>query len=147
MNIQQLERSQKIYLDIKKLDAEIIEIDKVAQLIANGNAEVNLTLTVKDITPKIEQKEKVTTEDGSLQSEILTFEIGGLDLSERMSKLSHSIWGGISSKPHVSENETKLTADLSENLSFNVLAILLHDKQTKREKLINNLKKIGVTLS
>ena len=141
MNIKQLERSQKIYLEIKKLDAEIIEIDKVAQLIANGNAEVNLTLSVKDVTPKIEETEKVTT-----YHDPMTTGHGRMNFFNPFEEMMKS-YRGISSKITDDNDKTVLTADLSENLSFNVLAIILNDKQTKRKKLINSLKKIGVQIS
>ena len=149
MNIQELERSQKIYAQIKDLDAEIIEIEKVAILIANGNAEVNLSLKVKDISPKKQEKEKVEfDEDGSLKTSL------GSGMNFRMGIISpwgmgESLFEKMYGKGAIEKEEapgTNLKACLSENLSLNVLAILLYDKQSRREKLIRNLKRVGVTL-
>jgi hypothetical protein len=149
MNIQELERSQKIYAQIKDLDAEIIEIEKVAILVANGNAEVNLSLNVKDTTPKKEESEKVEfDEDGSFKSSL------GSGLNFRMGIISpwgtgESLFEKVYGKSVIEKEDnsgSKLKACLSENLSLNVLAILLYDKQTRRAKLIKSLNRIGVTL-
>jgi len=149
MNIQELERSQKIYAQIKTLNTEIIEIEKVAILIANGNAEVNLSLKVTDTTPKKDDKEKVEfDEDVSFKSSLgsgLNFRMGIINPWGTQESLFEKMYG----KGAISEEKesgTNLKACLSENLSLNVLAILLYDKQTRRDKLIRNLKRIGVTI-
>ena len=45
MNIKTLEKASKIIEQIKKLDAEIIELDSYAMKLINSNSEINLTLS------------------------------------------------------------------------------------------------------
>lgn len=146
MNIKQLEKSQKMYLEVKSLDAEIIEIEKIAILVVDGNAEVNLSLKVKDTTPKPKESDKAKfEEDGSQRS---TPSIGmGFDVRDPWSSLFPKYFSDSVKNHTVSEQGCSvLRSELSDNLSLNVLAILLDDKLRKREKLIKSLNRIGVTL-
>lgn len=146
MNIKQLERSQKMYQEVKALDAEIIEIEKIAILVVDGNAEVNLSLTVKDTTPKPKESEKAQfDEDGSLKSTISRG--AGFDIRDPWSSLLPNYFASSLKSHSLSEHGCNvLKSELSDNLSLSVLAILLDDKLKKREKLIKSLNRIGVTL-
>lgn len=148
MNIKQLERSQKMYSDLKILDAEIIEIEKVAILIANGNAEVNLSLNVKDTTQNKEEIAEVEFDEGTpLRSSLGGFSVNmGIITSWRTGESMFEKIYGKKAIEKENTSGTNLKACLCENLSLNVLAILLYDKQDRREKLIRNLKRIGVTI-
>ncbi|WP_231489871.1 hypothetical protein [Pedobacter sp. Leaf170] len=151
MNITQLEKSQKIYNDIKTLDAEIIELDKVAHIIANGNATVNLSISVIDNTLKeSKDKESILDEDGSLKSDFGSLSSGRISFNpfDEIIRSATSSWPSMSSfAPKVaSANSTNLETKLNDNLSLNVLAILLYEKQERRKKLIKQLNRIGVTI-
>ena len=64
MNIKTLEKASKIIEQIKKLDAEIIELDKYAMKLINSNSEINLTLS---FDKENNESDKVNfDEDGSL---------------------------------------------------------------------------------
>ena len=148
MNIKQLERSQKIYSELKSLDAEIIEIEKIALLLVDGNAEVKLNLSVKDTTPKPEKIE--IDEEGDIkpvQSGGLSFSILGssMDMFQRIyGTPGYSTLGTTS---QVTKDTGDMSSyDISESLSLNILAILLNEKLDKRTKLIKSLNRIGVTI-
>lgn len=136
MNLKQLGNSQKMYTDIKALDAEIVEIEKVAMLIADGKAVVKLTMDVTDTSKKPEVKK----EDSDYESEVKRYQsffTGGL---------LYPLTGSGSPKEEQKKPDNQLKSELSDNLSLNVLAVLLYDKQQKRLALLNKLKRIGVTL-
>ncbi len=147
MNIQQLERSQKMYTNIKELDAEIIEIEKIAMLLVDGNAEVKLNLSVKDTTPK---SEKIAIdEDGDMKatkSGPLTFGIMSPMAFMQRIQGSRGLWIDDDPLQAKQDNSEKMSYGISENLSLNVLAILLNEKLEKRAKLIKSLNRIGVTI-
>jgi hypothetical protein len=143
MILKQLEISQKVYNEFKALDAEILEIEKVAMLVANGDTEVNLSLNVKDTSVK-EPKSKVNfDEDGSLmKSGQLGFRVEMFNPFEMYTKhLS-----GLSQLKEEKQPATTLKSKLSENMSLNILAVLLSIKMEERAKLIRKLNRFGVTI-
>jgi len=142
MNIKQIEKANKILLDIKILDSEIIELEKFAMLIADGEVTIDFSLNVHDLKKKREQEEKISfDEDGSLISALEK-------MRNRLSYYSPFAMGGLveyqnaDSKSHVKN----LTNILNENEGLQVLGVLLGIKQQKRQRLIESLNKIGVNL-
>lgn len=139
MDFKKLEKATKIYGEIKALDAEIIEIDRFAMLVANGEIKSSFTLTVEDVGKKKEDETKVSfDEDGSLV---------GLH-KKMMSSLMMPMWFCSGSVSLESENENyhTLKNELSENATLNVLGVLLCEKQAKRRILLNSLDKLGVSV-
>jgi hypothetical protein len=138
MNIVKLEKATKIYEQIKQLDNAIIEIDRIAMLIANGEVSCSFDLKVNDLTKTEEQCQVGFDEDGSLRSACDPI---------HPYRLSFSLLGGVlrnTTPPPVNENILK--AELTENTALSILGVLLCDKQYQRDQLINQLERLGVAI-
>ena len=132
MNLKQLQQAAKILEKIKALDAEIIEIDRVALLVANGNSECSFSLNVKDTTPVKEEVEIEEQPRDTMTDFYRRYQLGILSI--------------ISTEPKKEEKGFILNHTLSEENTLRILGILLGDRQQKRDELINKLNKKGVQL-
>lgn len=67
MKLEHLEQATIIYNDIKELDKEIIAIDRIAMLVANGEIKSTLELKIEDIEKQNDDSQKISIdEDGSI---------------------------------------------------------------------------------
>jgi hypothetical protein len=144
MTIKQIETASRIAQEIKIIDGEIIQIEKHAMLIANGEVEINLNLKIKDLTKKQEEDNKVKFDE---DRSIITGTWGGM-----RSALDHyrpygmrlGVDFGTGCGPTTPTNETSFQQDIKENAALQILGVLLYVAQSKREQLIKKLEKIGV---
>lgn len=140
MDFKKLEKAARIYKEIQSLDKEIIEIDRMAHLVANGKVESVFELKVKDLQKIEDEKAKVSfDEDGSLFSEDRNDDMRYFFISPIKSAY------GIS-KPKINTNEIVLKETISENTTLNLLAVILSEKQSKRDSLIKQIQKTGVLI-
>jgi hypothetical protein len=131
MDFKKLEKAAKIYEQIKQLDADIIEIDKFALTVANNETECCFELRCKDLTKQKEKENKLEfDEDGSIKKET----------DNLYTRLMFSWTQPSAIAPP--DDDIIIKSQLSVNNVMNMLGILLNDKQTKRQKLIENIKKI-----
>ena len=138
MELNKLEKAGKILTAIKSLDAEIIEIEKFALLISEGHAKCSFEFICKDVKKQKEKSEKVEFDsDGSLV-------IG----SRPRSFLDGVIinWPTMTPKNEDDKTTSSLKNELTEITSMRILSVLLQEKQYRREKYLNQLRKIGVTI-
>ena len=143
MKPNQLEKSIKIYQQIKELDNEIQELDKFALKIANSDSNSTLKLSVNDIVISEESKKLQFDEDGSVKnSESNHYDISRY-LIPSMFRMSEMI-KGIEWKENSNKNESLISCEISSNSTFQILSILLSDKIQKREQLIKKLERFGV---
>ena len=131
IDIKLLEKAAKIFEKIKQLDAEIIEIDKYAMLVANGDVEPSFELSFKMLKTEEKEEEKQGTENL---------------LESYSNSLRMTIYGGFLMSDKKKEPENKLSNTLSENATLQILGVLLHEKNAARTRLINQLRKTGVQL-
>jgi len=142
MEFKQLEKATIIYKDIQALDKEIIDIDRIAMLVANGEIKSTFELKIEDIGKKNEDSQKNSfDEDGSIVRN--NYE----DIHKRMlHSLSMPLFSfGCSETKKKNDNEHTLNNSLSENATLQILGILLCEKQEKRKMLISKLQKLGVS--
>ena len=146
MKINQLQKALNTYEKIKALDAEIISIEKHAKLISNGDAKIDLRLSVQNLLDvdkeeKEKQQEKIDEEYKSPYGDLSS-------LWSQIRKPSFEIkfpHGGISGfqeavKPHTKNFEISLI----DTIALEVLGIILSEKLKNREKLIFSLKRLGI---
>lgn len=143
MKISQLPKATEILKDIQVLDKEIIEINRFAMLIANGNTKCSFELNVEDLDKKSKEESKVSfDEDGSLMHE---------------SPLRHfqTIMRGFtveydpayefrSTSPFKKESTNSLQKEISDTSSLQILGVLLEEKESKRKSLLSELHKMGI---
>jgi hypothetical protein len=135
MDFKKLEKATKLYEQIKQLDADIIEIDKFALTVANNETESCFELRCKDLTKQKEKENKLEfDEDGSIKREG--------DNTLRLSLISSWMLPANITPPN---DDIVIKSQLSVNNVMNMLGILLHDKQTKRQQIIEKLNKLRLT--
>lgn len=135
MNFKQLDMAARIYDQIKALDAEIIEIDRIALLVANGDTQSSFELKIEDIGGRNE-------EDGNVQSDQWgpIFAIQLRPIEDWLNSLNGHRFSGHPYRNNILKNQ------LSESSTMRILGVLLGDKQSKREALLDQLEAIGVAV-
>lgn len=132
ITIKKLEQAAKIMEQIKALDDEIIQIDKIAMGAANDNISIVLTMSITNL---LEVKE-------SIPDSIID------PYKAMMDRMSVGLFYTPSyfSKP-VEENKADVFANtISNNAALGVLGVLLFEKRTQRDELIKKLQNIGVSI-
>jgi hypothetical protein len=140
MELKQLDKATKIYSDIQKIDAEIIEIERLASLVANGEVKSSFELKVVDKQKQEEESQKLEfDEDGDIiRPNCVTFDhLHNFPLS--ILRLQN-----YNNKESKSRSANTLSSNLSESTTLQILAVLLNEKKKRRIDLINKLKSFGV---
>lgn len=138
MKLTQLEKAQKLYDRVKELDGEIIEIEKLAQLIADKKTEIKLTLKINDLEEKDKEKSKVAfDEDGSL--------IHGAYARSLMASMFTIRLQGCDPEKEKKYTD-KFDCDISDRITLQVLGVLLADKLEARTLAIKALNKLGIDI-
>jgi hypothetical protein len=137
MDFKKLEKASRILSGIKQLDAEIIEIDRIAMLVANGDVKSLFKLKIEDTTKAKEAEDKpLLDNDGSLFRESFhSLMMGSLGIG--------GIWR---EKKNEDKHIHSLEQELSENSTMQILGVLLCEKQTRRQLLINQLETLGLLI-
>jgi len=141
MNINKLEKATKILEQIKAIDAEIIEIDKLAIIILNNETNIQLALNVENLTKAKEAKEKVTfDEDGSMSiSERAMDEYRNLYFPSDRIKM---MLNGMNPKT----SDRNFSQPLSDKLTLQILGVLLCEKNAIKDSLIKKLVGFGFSI-
>jgi hypothetical protein len=123
MELKQLDKATKIYSDIQKIDAEIIEIERLASLVANGEVKSSFELKVVD-KQKQEVRFRQLTEDGDIiRPNCVTFDhLHNFPLS--ILRLQN-----YNNKESKSRSANTLSSNLSESTTLQILAVLLNEKK------------------
>lgn len=129
MKLQNLEKSTKILEAIKKLDSEIVGIEKHAMRIVSGEIKTNIEFSFEDKNKKVETKAEFD-EDGSLI------------FSRAFSRVwMDSINGSSENVP--TNTDTISNNDIPEELSLQLLGVMLHYKNSIRKSLLTKLERMG----
>ena len=130
MNIKKIERASRIVSEIKALDKEIISIEKIAQVIADGKS---MKIEIQTEAPAEGKKETILDEDGSLISPQDNTPLGAL----ARQWILHL--GGATPTSTNMERIVKHQFELTDGDALNILAVLLRVKQTQREMLLQKV--------
>lgn len=136
-SLKQLEKAAKVIAEIKELDKRIIELEKLAELVANGSTEHSFELKIK--APKADGEKVEFDEDGSL----VTNHFGGIAYALSGFTLT---FGSDEKKPKEDKNTTTFKDTPSDVTTLHILGFLLSGLVTKREALINKIQKLGFEL-
>lgn len=126
-NIKQIEKIAKAYEQIKKLDAEILQLDKMAMKLADGVGDLTVRITFNE-----PEKDGVKfDEDGSIlpQNTFNGFMQGGF-----VPSFMQSIYGIQAEKKDDGYSEK-----LDENTALNFLGMLISTKMQLRNELIKSI--------
>lgn len=134
MDIKQLEKATRMLSSIKEIDQEIIDIEKIAMILANSDTESSFVLKIIDQ----EQRDKSLAQEKQEDDE-----------SPARSFLAQFMTSGL--LPHVTRDDKDdfthtINASLSVNVTMQILGVLLYEKQNKRTKLIKRLESYGINI-
>lgn len=138
MDAKKLEKSAKIYKKVKKLDAEIIELESMAEQLLHEET----TSTIKINFVNVEKNtERITygldSGGGTIGSRVgmAIFPVGLLDSFNEEYK-----------KRYPTNSKESSSHDLTNNETLLVLGTLIHIKQNNRVSLLLELQKLGVKI-
>ena len=137
MELKKLTKASKILDRIKELDKEIIELDKLAMVAVNDKMNIELNLTIENLSKKEDQENKVTIDsDGSLN-------FGGS--SEGLEEMYRRMMGfSLGLQEQMKKNTTELKNKLTSKDFLLILKVLLDSKNEERNSLFNQLSNLGV---
>ncbi len=139
-----LEKATGILAEIKALDVQISEINKMAQLAAEGEIKASFQLRVEDLAKQKEEAEK--QKDGR----DFCSEIQQKSLHSAMEETLRNIvgnhgfvhFGGRGSR--TPKSELVLQQDCNEIITLEILGVILGYKLNIRRSLLAELEKLGV---
>lgn len=131
MNYKTVQRVHKLYEELKALDTEIIQIDKLAVYIANNKASIDLRITAEK--NKADQADPVLDSDGSL-----------LGAEKRMYQTFFDVprYAFLTGSTTLPKPDFDLSYNLHEGLCLAVLDVLIRDLNTKRKVITDELRGI-----
>jgi hypothetical protein len=136
MKLKDLEKINKIYIEIKDLNDNLVYLHKLAVNVADSKSIVTLNLNETNLKIKeLEEKQNMFDEDGSLNkpssgSRSLLFQLYGIDAP----------------KPKPTNSTHLYTEALTDVLTLELLGVIIANKQKEKQKLINKLSKYKIEL-
>jgi hypothetical protein len=136
-----LAKLAKIHKELKKLDSEIIALEKMAMLLANNKTEVSFTLSVIDLDVKDCNKAH-TNENGDLMMP---------DYMQATRNMLANMYGvhpdnvRMHGDPRVKpKNKIGLKETIDDTTGLSILGVILGHKQSTRSALLYTLKQLGI---
>lgn len=124
-NIKHIEKIAKAYEKIKQLDADILQLDKMAMKLADGVGKVSVSIQYDEP----ENKGLKLDEDGSIINETTSFKYGGLMPSFM-----------FDFRPREEQRKGEIySEELTENMALNFLGMLISTKMQLRNELIKSI--------
>jgi hypothetical protein len=132
MEIKKVEKAYKVVEQIKAIDKEVLELEKMVMLITNNPIEASFEVTVKDLSK---------TEEVDKQSGSIGFMMG------TAIRLKVNDDGTLSTVPEKEQRHPihNIKAELPSGLSLQVIGYLLLKKQAQREALLKQVEQITWT--
>ena len=141
MTLPEIEKATKILASVKQLDSEIIAIEKMARTLSENIYDVDFSLSFTPI--EINKKVEVLDSDGFLKK----------DLPDSAEAVRYSVVSvfetAMNNMKESIVNSTKkqsISEKVNESLALKLLAVILRDKQSKRDNLMVELRLIGAIL-
>ncbi len=137
MEIKKLSKAARLLDQIKALDNEIIELDKIALIVVNDRTEINLNLSVKNLTKEDEDKIRVSFDtDGSLTS-------GGHSM-DGLRYWLESMNPSRLPQPKVNKNYEMLNKIISPEDFLLVVQVLRASRMNERSLCFTKMAELGV---
>jgi hypothetical protein len=139
VELKKLESAGLLLQAVKKIDAEIEEINRMAMLIANGVVELDFTLNTIDVVEKAKQESASYEESGPFRG-----------LYDQLKSMNTGFLFGMQSPYGLAANERAVPAGTSayksrvtESCALQILGCLLGEKQSKRSAVMQQLADLG----
>ena len=141
MTLSEIEKATKILETVKKLDKEIINIEKMARTLSENIYDVDFSLSFTPI--EINKKVEVLDSEGFLKK-------GVSDSADAVRYSFVSIFesaiNNMKGAIENSSNKQSISEKIDESIALKLIAVILRDKQSKRDNLIVELRLIGAVL-
>ena len=130
LTIKKFEKAKNLHDEILSIDSEIMQIEKLANEAANDNCKLSFNVKVENYSKTKEEKKDIFTDDNSLSG-----------LYSRLIWPSFGMQTNSENKTHTDEYKFGFT----DTDCLNVLSVLLKLKYDKRNKIIEEIQKLGVS--
>lgn len=127
MTIQDIAKLKKQIDAVQKLDAEIIDLEKMAMMVAEGDMAIRVELTATDFTKADEGKD--TTVESEIHDAVYRA------LTNRFYRCTDNKDGGFT------DAQTKHSYLLKDTIAMRVIGTILYDKIALRKSLIEQIEK------
>lgn len=147
MEIKHIEKINKVYEQLKKLDADITALHALAERVLKSGLEVKLTLSNSPV--KEERKENVFDEHGFIKPKFLREDQAQNEYDVVGLFTVPSSWlGQALGNPYTGLNKVTNTLDatLSDRAAILIIDVLIKEKEQVREVHIQALRKLGITI-
>lgn len=140
MDIRDIRKTASYMDDLKMLDAEVIGIEKMAEIVANSDSEYSFVLRVRDLN------EEPVSLNPSTESPNYFLSVARID------DIYRSLFPRMTpTPPHFEttknqEQKNVLTSNLSDTNTLLILGVLLEDKYQKRKSILAKIKEMGVKI-
>ena len=131
ITIKQFERAKKLHDEIVSIDAEIIEIEKLANTVANDNCDLSFGVKVENHSKIKEEKKDFEDEKNSIMSMY-----GGL--------FNYSWVSPLTPKDEHNSHVDKYRFKFTDTDCLKVLSIILAIKYERRNTLLNEINRLGI---
>lgn len=128
MHIKHVEKVSQLFERLKTLDAQIIQLDRIGFLIADGDTELNLTLLCVDLRKKAEE-EATKKKEGTY---------AGLGNPWMLGIYSH--------REETPESSNVYQHGLTEEAALHLVHVLVWQLSCERNNIIKELQTIGVKI-
>ena len=136
VKISQVDKIQRIYRQIQQLDKECIQLEKLGAEVSTDKCEIKFNLEVHNLTKDPKNRVKFD-EDGSI--------VNG-DTNSYGLRLYSMMMRSYAQKEEKESNSETISSIFSDVECLLIIGALLKIRYESREKLINQLKEIGVKL-
>ena len=138
MNIETLQKANKIFIEINKIDTEIKELEKVAHRAAEGKT-FSFELTSEN---KNNPNESDSIPAISFFDMMSNVQKHGFDPRHGAGPSGIGMWNVVSTKE---DTKSILKNKINETITLQILGILLGDKLRKKDLLLSELEELGVS--
>lgn len=162
MHIKNLQKATDLFKDLLAIDAEIIQLEKLANVCADGEVQINLSLSIKSTKPPTEVNRDIFDGDGFLKPEFINgpapektisdaligpFE-GMMEMIKRSSQQAF-----IHAQPNFARGsaaemakkpESTITREISDVNALQILGWILAEKNAVRQRILSDLAAQGV---
>lgn len=141
MTLPEIEKATKILASVKQLDSEIIAIEKMARTLSESIYDVDFSLSFTPI--EINKRVEVLDSDGFLKKDVSD---SADAVRYSFVSIFESAMNNVKESITNSSKKQSISEKVNESLALKLLAVILRDKQSKRDNLMVELRLIGAIL-
>jgi hypothetical protein len=135
MKLSEVEKLKDAYDRVRKLDGEILSIEKLALMVSEKRTEIKMSVTVDDLDEKAKGRVRFD-EDGSIMGESSPMR---WSLTQMLAYASPT-----TPDPEASKTTTSIQFVIPDSLALRLLGELYASKDAERKEILKYFREIGV---